>query len=718
MVLSGTIETDIDIGEDNDLNNLLRHFRRSLGFYRGQAIAVPCKNTTYVGLISPSIADIGGVADCQFPVCISYAGDVHGYRERTAHEVGHLMGLDHVAGCADPAGVNEGYPDYPDPVLPHTWYPAASIGEWGAELHDDDTFDVLDPGSWGDLLSYCIGTRWISPYTHDWLFDHFASGGGGLDAAGAGPGGPLEEGGGAADAPYLLVNGTIELSGKAALDPTWSALLPAGSSDQEGLGPWRIDLIGTGGETLFTRRFAATPLADQESYAFIDEVVPALKGVAEIRLSGGGLAAPVRLRAGVQPPKVTLASPVGGESWPATGTESVLWSASDPDGDRLVFAVSYTHDLGQTWEVLASGSVKLGTDVRLDGLRGGRKSCLVRVAASDGIHVTEAISPLPFSKAGQPPLVMIAAPRPVRAFAHGKPVLFESLVTDLEDGTLPRESLRWTSSLDGPLGVGASISSARLRPGLHAITLEAVDSEGMVGSDATGVFIESPEATAVDLPETGQTKCYAAAAAAVACAGTGQDGELRAGVPWPEPRFTVKADETALDLLTGLVWARDASTPVLPDCKGGAMAWGAALDYVECLNERDHLGHRDWRLPNAIELLRVWPVRSKRSGLRDPRFPANLWRTGPTESFHGATTVTSRQGPTGPPRGSPTTGTGRSRTSSPGSCGSRTRPASPRGPGRGRWTPWRTSTPGPTASSAATAPPPTATGGSRTASSS
>ncbi len=34
----------------------------------------------------------------------------------------------------------------------------------------------------------------------------------------------------------------------------------------------------------------------------------------------------------------------------------------------------------------------------------------------------------------------------------------------------------------------------------------------------------------IDLPQTGQTKCYDTAGVEIACAGTGQDGEIRAGV--------------------------------------------------------------------------------------------------------------------------------------------------------------------------------------------
>ena len=86
----------------------------------------------------------------------------------------------------------------------------------------------------------------------------------------------------------------------------------------------------------------------------------------------------------------------------------------------------------------------------------------------------------------------------------------------------------------------------------------------------------------------------------------GDDGDNEEGAVWPSPRFTVNAGGTgATDQLTGLMWARDASTPTVPTCAGGAGGeknWQEALDYVLCLNQKKYLGYSDWRLPNRHEL--------------------------------------------------------------------------------------------------------------------
>jgi hypothetical protein len=95
------------------------------------------------------------------------------------------------------------------------------------------------------------------------------------------------------------------------------------------------------------------------------------------------------------------------------------------------------------------------------------------------------------------------------------------------------------------------------------------------------------------VPKTGQTTSSA----------TGDDGDLRRGVAWPDPRFTDNGDGTVTDNLTGLIWLQNV------DCFG-AKEWAVALSDANSLAPGscgllDDSSAGDWRLPNLRELQSV-----------------------------------------------------------------------------------------------------------------
>ena len=118
------------------------------------------------------------------------------------------------------------------------------------------------------------------------------------------------------------------------------------------------------------------------------------------------------------------------------------------------------------------------------------------------------------------------------------------------------------------------------------------------------------DAATIQLPRTGQTTCYDATGVIIDCAGTGQDGDKRAGAPWPLPRFTDNGNGTVTDNLTGLIWLKDANCT---DAVGGITRDGGLLNWSSALAWCNNLAHGrcgltdasergDWRLPNIIEL--------------------------------------------------------------------------------------------------------------------
>ncbi len=209
---------------------------------------------------------------------------------------------------------------------------------------------------------------------------------------------------------------------------------------------------------------------------------------------------------------------------------------------------------------------------------------------------------------------------------------------------------------------------------------------------------ESPSTHTISLPKTGQTACYDTAGTIIPCTGTGQDGEIQAGVAWPSPRFNDNGDGTVTDKLTGLMWLKDGNC-------FGMQTWYGALDKIAGFNGSSgnyncqaYTAHySDWRMPNINEaeslvhpqaeipsdwlnsqgfvnvqynwywssttrsylpsvtesawdvsmmagwvsslwkgsgLTYVWPVRAGQFNTTDPNYPANMWKTGQKTSYY------------------------------------------------------------------------------------
>jgi uncharacterized repeat protein (TIGR01451 family) len=99
----------------------------------------------------------------------------------------------------------------------------------------------------------------------------------------------------------------------------------------------------------------------------------------------------------------------------------------------------------------------------------------------------------------------------------------------------------------------------------------------------------------VNLSQTGQITCYDSEGEVIPCGGTGQDGDIRAGAAWPNPRFTGSGD-CVTDNLTGLMWVRRLDT--------ASRTWQEALDYANALTL---CGYNDWHVPSMVEFDSLLP---------------------------------------------------------------------------------------------------------------
>ena len=123
----------------------------------------------------------------------------------------------------------------------------------------------------------------------------------------------------------------------------------------------------------------------------------------------------------------------------------------------------------------------------------------------------------------------------------------------------------------------------------------------------TNTKVTPAPCTGAPVPKTGQKAIYA----------PGDDGELKKGVAWPNPRFTDNGNGTVTDNLTGLIWLKNANC-------FGELTWIDALSACNTLASpvcglTDDSAAGDWRLPNIKELESLIHY-----GVHDPALPNTI----------------------------------------------------------------------------------------------
>jgi hypothetical protein len=186
------------------------------------------------------------------------------------------------------------------------------------------------------------------------------------------------------------------------------------------------------------------------------------------------------------PPEVQFIDPPTG-SFPRNEAIELLWRGSDPDGDSLVYTLSYSIDGGETYLPLVSGLQEteyLWNPASAPGSPDGR----LKVTASDGFHRTSTVSNISLEPAA--PSVQILRPALVANFGNREVIVVEVGAIDLEDGNLP---VQWMDEDGNIVGVGSRIVLEGYKIGQHTFIASAMDSDdNEVQASISFEVVESP----------------------------------------------------------------------------------------------------------------------------------------------------------------------------------------------------------------------------------
>ncbi|RMF91781.1 MAG: tetratricopeptide repeat protein [Methanobacteriota archaeon] len=127
-------------------------------------------------------------------------------------------------------------------------------------------------------------------------------------------------------------------------------------------------------------------------------------------------------------------------------------------------------------------------------LGGGKKAAMIVtvVLVILGAVVTEILIPMMGEKLmNEPPVAQITSPEDNIVLTSGQTVVFKADAKDKEDGeNILGSNFVWSSSIDGELGRGRSISVSTLSPGTHTITLTVTDSKGAEDTESLVLTIQ------------------------------------------------------------------------------------------------------------------------------------------------------------------------------------------------------------------------------------
>lgn len=338
-----------------------------------------------------------------------------------AHEVGHLLTLHH-------PGTTDGAPCWA--VAPNTF---PNYWEFGTgtthEIGYDDTTGNLVPDTFYDIMNYCpANMTWISRLHYRRLAE-------GMRRHNANDPDLMPD-------PTLdaaLVSGSLARDGSAGqLDPIYK-VAGAGQSRALQVVPVQLGakvaasnrsaqqqegencLQFTGASGIISEHCFDVSFEIEETGEVLDEAgfsvrVPYPRGATGVTLLRLGNQLDERT-ASSNAPTLSITSPASGETW--DGNQSISWTASDDDGDSLIYEVHYSPNGGSDWFPLELDLEDTQYEIDTTEIAGG-SNVTFRVLASDGFNTTQAdVGPIeiPNSPAFAPP------PNPVSRSGQNQPTL-------------------------------------------------------------------------------------------------------------------------------------------------------------------------------------------------------------------------------------------------------------------------------------------------------
>src|SRR5207245_10794511 len=129
------------------------------------------------------------------------------------------------------------------------------------------------------------------------------------------------------------------------------------------------------------------------------------------------------------------------------------------------------------------------------------------------------------------PTIAITMPASGSSFEPGAAIPFTATATDAEDGS-EGAGITWTSSRDGALGTGSSITVSTLTTGIHTVTASVTDAAGRTASRAITIAVDASPTVTIFSPTSESTFEPRAAITFTGTASDAEEGSLTPAIAW------------------------------------------------------------------------------------------------------------------------------------------------------------------------------------------
>lgn len=222
----------------------------------------------------------------------------------------------------------------------------------------------------------------------------------------------------------------------------------------------------------------------------------------------------------LNPPMITLLTPIDGGQFFTTDQVHLSAYANDVEDGDLSSAIEWSSNL--------DGMIGIGRELDVS-FSAGQHQLTATITDSHGNRTSSQIVNLAILP-NNPPALSLLQPQNGLIVNAGTPVLLTAEASDPEEGDMT-PLIKWTSSLDGELGIGGAIQMP-LSEGQHGITASVTDAAGVTVEQTVTISVNALPELTLQTPLNGTIYQQGDTVTMNANANDLEDGDLSAQIVW------------------------------------------------------------------------------------------------------------------------------------------------------------------------------------------